>query len=113
MDIEKQLERDVSIDIPFALQSLRPGAQWVLRGEAFSGLEWLDQEQAMPGEQDVVDEIERLNLLKEQLKYRRDRLEEYLPLEEQLDLLYWDGVNGTTNWNDHVTSVKTNHPKPE
>ena len=55
MDIEKQLERDVSIDIPFALQSLRPGAQWVLRGEAFSGLEWLDQEQAQPSEQDVID----------------------------------------------------------
>lgn len=29
-------------DIPAALQKLRPGAQWVLRGDAYSGLEWLD-----------------------------------------------------------------------
>lgn len=29
-------------DIPAALQYLRPGAQWVLRGDAYSGLEWLD-----------------------------------------------------------------------
>lgn len=29
-------------DIPAALQQLRPGAQWVLRGDAYSGLEWLD-----------------------------------------------------------------------
>tara|TARA_B100001123_G_scaffold447596_1_gene605646 strand:- start:127 stop:468 length:342 start_codon:yes stop_codon:yes gene_type:complete len=113
MDIEKQLEMDVSIDIPFALQSLRPGAQWVLRGEAFSGLEWLDQEQVQPGEQDVLDEIERLKLLKEDLKYRRDRKAEYLTIEEQLDLLYWDGVNGTTTWADHIAEVKANHPKPE
>lgn len=29
-------------DIPAALQQLRPGAQWVLRGSEYSGLEWLD-----------------------------------------------------------------------
>ena len=28
--------------LPDALQKLRPGAQWVLRGDAYSGLEWLD-----------------------------------------------------------------------
>ena len=113
MDIEKQLERDVSIDVPLALQSLRPNAQWVLRGSEFAGLEWLDQEQARPSEQDVLDELWRLELLKEQFKYRRDRIEEYLPLGEQLDLLYWDGVNGTTNRSDHIAGVKANHPKPE
>ena len=112
MDIEKQLERDMSIDIPFALQSLRPGAQWVLRGSEYSGLEWLDKEQSQPAQIEVEEEIERLNLLKENLQYRRDRLREYLSIEEQLDLLYWDGVNGTTNWSDHITSVKENHPKP-
>ena len=32
MDIEKQLEGGAFVDIPLALQSLRPGAQWVLRG---------------------------------------------------------------------------------
>ena len=28
-------------DIPAALQVLTPGAEWVLRGEEYSGLEWL------------------------------------------------------------------------
>ena len=80
---------------------------------AFSGLEWLDQEQSQPSEQDVLDEIERLGLLKENLKYRRDRKAEYLTIEEQLDLLYWDGVNGTATWADHIAEVKAKHPKPE
>ena len=29
-------------DIPSALQKLTPGAEWVLRGGEYSGLEWLD-----------------------------------------------------------------------
>jgi hypothetical protein len=104
---------EVGIDIPFALQSLRPGAQWVLRGSDYSGLEWLDEEQSQPGQVEVQDEMERLTLLKAELKYRRDRLGEYLPISEQLDLLYWDDVDGTTNWSDHVASVKAKYPKPE
>ena len=36
----------------------------------------------------------------------------YLPIPEQLDLLYWDGVNGTSNWSDHIAEVKANNPKP-
>lgn len=48
-------------DIPAALQNLRPGAQWVLRGEEYSGLEWLDTVQICPTEEEVQVEIDRLN----------------------------------------------------
>ena len=34
--------------IPDALQSLKPGAQWTLRGLEYSGLEWLDSSQTKP-----------------------------------------------------------------
>ena len=36
----------------------------------------------------------------------------YLPLAEQLDMQYWDLVNGTTTWKDHVKAVKDKYPKP-
>ena len=36
----------------------------------------------------------------------------YLPLDQQLDMQYWDSVNGTTTWKDHVTAVKAKYPKP-
>lgn len=36
----------------------------------------------------------------------------YLPIQEQLDLMYWDQINGTTKWKDHITAVKTKYPKP-
>ena len=32
----------------------------------------------------------------------------YGTIEEQLDMMYWDQVNGTTTWKDHVSSVKSN-----
>ena len=30
-------------DIPAALQLLTPGAEWVLRGGDYSGLEWIEE----------------------------------------------------------------------
>ena len=45
--------------------------------------------------------------------YKRSRQEAYLPIAEQLDMQYWDGVNETTNWADHIAQVKADNPKPE
>jgi hypothetical protein len=45
--------------------------------------------------------------------YKRARQEAYLPIAEQLDMQYWDGVNETTNWADHISQVKADNPKPE
>lgn len=48
-------------DIPAALTSLKPGAQWVLRGEDYSGLEWLDSSQTKPTETEVTNKITALD----------------------------------------------------
>ena len=36
----------------------------------------------------------------------------YFSVQEQLDMQYWDNVNGTTTWKDHVAAVKAKYPKP-
>jgi len=38
--------------------------------------------------------------------------EGYLSIGDQLDMMYWDQINGTTNWRDHVAAVKAANPKP-
>lgn len=111
-EIQQRIETGEPIGASLAISSLRPGAMWALRDKVYSGLIWRDDTQEKPTQQEVIDEVERLKLVKESLNYRRDRLEEYLPLGEQLDLIYWDGINGSTNWSDHIASVKANHPKP-
>ena len=63
-------------DIPSALQSLKPGAQWTLRGTDYSGLEWLDSSQTKPTETEinskisVLDSAEAMKLLREERDQR-------------------------------------------
>ena len=45
--------------------------------------------------------------------YKSARQEAYGSIADQLDMQYWDAVNGTTTWKDHVAQVKTDNPKPE
>jgi hypothetical protein len=38
-------------------------------------------------------------------------IEFILAIGEQLDMQYWDSVNGTTTWKDAVAKVKSDNPK--
>ena len=43
--------------------------------------------------------------------YKYNREQEYPSIQEQLDMQYWDKVNGTTNWQDAIAKVKSDNPK--
>lgn len=45
-------------------------------------------------------------------QYIRDRAAAHLPIQDQLDMLYWDKANGTELWRDYVAEIKTRIPKP-
>ena len=49
----------------------------------------------------------------QQFGYVQARLEAYGSVQDQLDMQYWDSVNGTTTWADHIAQVKSDNPKPE
>lgn len=44
--------------------------------------------------------------------YKYKRVAEYPSLQEQLDMQYWDAINGTTTWQDAIQAVKNKYPKP-
>jgi len=44
--------------------------------------------------------------------YKIERETAYPSIQEQLDMQYWDTVNGTTTWRDAIAKVKADHPKP-
>jgi hypothetical protein len=91
-----------------ALQSLRPNAEWVLRGDE---LEWLDTNQTQPTEEEINTEYTRLQAEYDANEYQRQRARVYPSIQEQLDMQYWDKVNGTTTWQDAIAKVKTDIPK--
>lgn len=43
--------------------------------------------------------------------YKERRALEYKSIAEQLDMLYWDKVNNTNLWQEHINAVKTKYPK--
>ena len=44
--------------------------------------------------------------------YKQARQEAYGSIGDQLDMQYKDLVDGTTTWKDHITTVKSDNPKP-
>lgn len=44
-------------------------------------------------------------------RYKIDRMYAYPSIKEQLDMQYWDSVNGTTTWADAIAKVKADYPK--
>jgi hypothetical protein len=58
------------IDKAAALQSLRPNAQWVLRGD---DLEWLDTEQSEPTEAEITAKIAELEAAEPMRLLRAER----------------------------------------
>ena len=45
-------------------------------------------------------------------KVQLTRAAAYPSLQEQMDMQYWDSVNGTTTWKDAIAKVKSDNPKP-
>ena len=48
----------------------------------------------------------------QQFGYVQARQEAYGSISDQLDMQYWDAVNDTTTWKDHIAQVKSDNPKP-
>ena len=48
-------------DISYAISVLKPGADWILRGEEYSGLEWSDSVQTKPTETEINNKISELD----------------------------------------------------
>ncbi len=88
-----------------ALQSLKPGAEWVLRGDE---LEWLDSKQTEPTQSEIDAEVTRLQSVYDGNKYQRDRAAEYPSIADQLDDIYHNGVDG---WKATIKATKDKYPK--
>ena len=63
------------------------------------------------GNKVTIDEV-AVNNWVDPDQYKYDRQQAYKPLAEQLDMMYWDKVHGTTTWQDHIDQVKADNPKP-
>lgn len=95
------------IDKAKALKSLRPGAEWVIRGDT---IEWLDTKQTQPTDNEIANEVARLEAEYDAAEYQRKRAAEYPSITDQLDAL-WKGGDAAEEMLAKVQAVKTKYPK--
>ena len=88
------------IDLMTAIQSLRPNAGLVLRGDV---IEWMDDTQTQPTDIEIQSEMARLMYLEGINTYQQER--QYLPIAEQLDILTKDGLEALQTINLAVKSA--------
>ena len=93
-----------------AIQSLRPGAEWVLRGD---DLEWLDKNQTQPTEAEIQAEVTRLQAEYDAQEYARKRAAEYPPMSEWIDGLVKGDQAQMDKYVADCLAVKAKYPKPE
>ena len=56
-----------------ALSILRPGAEWIVRGDVYSGIEWLDSGQTKPTETEISNKISELDSVEAMRLLRLER----------------------------------------
>jgi hypothetical protein len=91
-----------------ALQSLRPGAEWVLRGDT---LEWLDANQTQPSDAEIEAEVARLTALEPARIATENRRAAYMAESDPLFFKAQRGEATMDEWQAKVVEIKTRFPK--
>ena len=91
-----------------ALISLKPEAEWAVRGGNYSDIVWLDKSQTKPTEQEIEEKIAELNYQEEINVYQEKRKLEYPDWGDQLDQIYHSGID---IWKSDIKKIKDKYPK--
>jgi len=97
-------------DIIKAILKINPKAQVSVNAEDYNQITWLNGTTPISVE-DIKAKQAELKAEYEAKQYQRDRAKEYPPITEQLDMMYWDKVNGTDNFLKAIQAVKAKYPK--
>ena len=92
-----------------AIKKINPNAEVTVGGNSLDKITWLNGTTPIPVA-DIEAKMVELQAEYDSNQYQRDRV--YPSIQEQLDMQYWDNVNGTTNWEDAIAKVKADTPKP-
>ena len=97
-----------NLDIGDALSALRPNCEYMLEGENYSGITWLDKNQTLPTEKEVELKLVEIKYQEEVNVYREKRKLEYPDWADQLDQIYHNGIDA---WKADVKAIKDKYPK--
>ena len=93
-----------------AILKINPNAKAVVIDNNINQITWHNGTTPIP-KADIEAKMVEVQAEYDANQYQRDRATAYPTIQEQLDMQYWDKVNGTTNWEDAIAKVKADNPK--
>ena len=99
----------MSTKVKSAIEALNPSAKFRIVDDSVDKITWL--ENTTP----IARSLITAKINEQQAAYENDyvrkRQDAYPGIGDQLDMIYWDQVNGTTKFKEAIAKVKTNIPK--
>jgi hypothetical protein len=93
-----------------AILKINPNAEFSVNANDINQITWLNGTTPIP-KADIEAKMVEVQAEYDANQYQRDRATAYPSIQDQLDMQYWDNVNGTTNWEDAIAKVKADNPK--
>ena len=93
-----------------AILKINPTAQVTVNADDINQITWLNGTTPIPANQILAKQQELITEYNSN-KYQRDRAVDYPSLADQLDMQYWDKINGTNKWQQAINAVKQKYPK--
>ena len=93
-----------------AIKKINSDADFIIKDTTIEGIEWHNGTTPI-SKANIEAKMVEVQAEYDANQYQRDRATAYPSIQEQLDMQYWDKVNGTTNWEDAIAKVKSDNPK--
>jgi len=97
------------MEITKAIKELCPNCSFSVIDEDYNQITW-NNNNSLPLPSKEIVEAKALEI-KNRDAHIYNRAKEYPSLADQLDMQYWDKINGTNKWQQAINAVKQKYPK--
>tara|TARA_B100000029_G_scaffold62135_1_gene55736 strand:- start:17 stop:313 length:297 start_codon:yes stop_codon:yes gene_type:complete len=95
-------------DIISAIKAIKADAHVTVNGETVEGIIWHDDNPTNITNEAILAKQAELQADYDAKQYQRDRAKEYPAIEDQLDDIYHNGIDG---WKATIKTTKDKYPK--
>jgi hypothetical protein len=93
-----------------SILAINPTAQVSVIGDDINQITWHNGTTPIPANEILAKQQELITEYNSN-QYQRNRAVDYPSLADQLDMQYWDKINGTNKWQQAINAVKQKYPK--
>jgi hypothetical protein len=93
-----------------SILKINPNAEVSVNADDINQITWLNGTTPIPANEILAKQQELITEYNSN-QYQRNRAKNYPSIQEQLDMQYWDKINGTNKWQQAINAVKQKYPK--